>query len=162
MKKFVLRSVFVLLIPANTALACVPDPEFAYDDATNVDIAIATAVVTSVEIKNTEIASCWQVQYSNARYYLGQGAEGFSVTTCADKVYQEDALAEQVEGLESLGFKPNAEVLLGVVHLGENASKLRYAIPSCWGPMHVDLGQMSAEERAEFLDNLERQFDEKK
>ncbi len=81
------------------------------------------------------------------------------MTTCADEVYQLEALSEEVEGLEYLEFIPNAEVLLGVVHLGENASETRYAIPSCWGPLNVNLGQMSVEERAEFLHDFKTQLE---
>lgn len=81
------------------------------------------------------------------------------MTTCADEVCQLVALSEEVEGLEYLGFIPNAKVLLGVVHYGENASEIRYAIPSSWGSLHVSLGQVSVEERAEFLHDFKTQLE---
>ncbi len=154
MKKQLVHPLLALLISTKTALACYPDPEFSYDDLTRSDISIATASVTTVEVRTTETTSCWHVGYSDAEYLYGHGAKAFSVTTCTDEVYQIDALAEEAEGLEYLGFIPTAEVLLGVVHLNGDVSDLRYAIPSCWGPLHVNLGKMSGEERAEFLGEI--------
>jgi len=159
MKKHLVLSLLAFLISTKSVLACYPDPEFVYDDVTTVDISIATASVTTVELKTTETSSCWHVGYSGAQYLYGHGAKEFSVTTCAGEVYQIDALSEEVEGFEYLGLIPSAEVLLGVVHLSENASELRYAIPSCWGPLHVNLGKMSGEERAEFLHDFKAQIE---
>ena len=134
-----------------TVLACYPDPEFTYDDVTKSGISIATATVANVELKTTETTSCWHVEYSDAKYLYGHGTHEFSVTTCADEAYQVGALSEETEGLEYLGFIQNAKVLLGVVDVNEDVSDRRYAILSCWGPLHVNLRKMSGEERAEFL-----------
>lgn len=159
MKNHLVRSLLAFLISTKTAWACYPDPTFAYDEVATADISIVTASVTTVEVTTTETISCWHVDYSDAQYLYGHGTKEFSVTTCTDEVYQIDALSEEAEGLEHLGLIPNAEVLLGVVHPSEKASDLRYAIPSCWGPLHVNLGKMSGDERTEFLRDFKTQIE---
>lgn len=159
MKNHLVRSALAFLISTKTALACYPDPAFAYDEVATADVSIATASVTTVEVRTTETTSCWHVGYSDAQYLYGNGTKEFSVATCMDEVYQIGALSEETEGLDYLGLIPNAEVLLGVVHPCEKASEVRYAIPSCWGPLHVNLGKMSGKERAEFLRDFKTQIE---
>ncbi|MBM1558393.1 hypothetical protein JQV19_17930 [Sulfitobacter mediterraneus] len=160
MKKHLCRSLLAVLVSSKSVLACYPDPEFIYDEVTSVDISIATASVAAVELETKETSSCWRVDYTDIQYLYGHGAKEFFVTTCVNEVYQIDALSEEVEGFEYLGFVPNADVLLAVVPLRDQASELRYAIPSCWGPLHVNLDKMSSGERLDFLNNFRNQIDD--
>jgi len=151
-----LQAVLVLTTPA---LACRPDPEFSYDDIRSQDISIATATVTSVEVESSETQSCWRVHYLDVQYLYGSGEKELAVKTCSDEVFQVEALSEELEGLEYLGFVPEAEVLVGFVSPGQDNSEVRYAIPSCWGPFHFNLDKMSSREREEFLRQLDSQIE---
>jgi len=68
MKKHFLRSLLALLASINFASACYPGPEFANHEVTDKSMAIATALVAIVELQNTEISPCWQVDYSDVQY----------------------------------------------------------------------------------------------
>ncbi len=159
MSKRVFHSLQALVLLTTPALACYPDPKFSYDDVSSQDISIATATVTSVEFESSETQSCWRVHYLDVQYLYGVGEKEFSVKTCSDEVYRVEALSEELEGLEYLGFVPEAEVLIGLVSLDQDNSEVRYAIPSCWGPLHYNLGKMSSEERAELLRELDNQIE---
>ena len=159
MCKRVFHSLQALLVLTAPALACYPDPEFSYHDVSSRDVAIATATVTSVEFESSETKSCWRVHYLDVQYLYGVGEKEFSVKTCSDKIYQLEALSEELEGLEYLGFVPEAEVLLGLISLDQENSEVMYAIPSCWGPLHYNLGKMSSEERAKLLRELDNQIE---
>ncbi len=152
-------SLLAILISAKPTLACYPDPSFVYDDVSSQAVMIATATVTTVDLNMSKTSSCLTVRYSAAQFLYGNGSKGFSVTTCVDEIFQIDILSEESEGFEYFGFVPNAEVLVGLIHLHEDGSELRYAIPSCWGPLHINLNKMSTKKRAEFLQELESQIE---
>lgn len=158
MKKQICCSFLSILISAMPALACYPEPEFVYDEMSSQTVSIATATVETVNLENSENSSCWTIRYSGAAYIFGLGRKEFSVTTCTDEVYQIEYLSEETEGLEYLGFIANAEVLAGLVQTSEDASEFRYAILSCWGPLHINLDKFSTTERAEFLRELEAEI----
>ncbi|MCW1950400.1 MAG: hypothetical protein KIH44_003415 [Octadecabacter sp.] len=115
MLKRVFHSLQVLMILTSPVLACYPDPDFSYDDVSSQHISIATAKVTSVEVESSETQSCWRVHYLDVQYLYGFGEKEFSVKTCSDEVSQVEAISEELEGLEYLGFVPEAEVLVGFV-----------------------------------------------
>ncbi|MFQ6554059.1 hypothetical protein AAD018_017085 [Aestuariibius insulae] len=158
MNKILRYCAFGGLLSADLALACQPDPDFAYDEVASQDISIAIASVVDVEIVGTD-ASCWLVEYEKAEYLFGLGDQAFSVATCADEFFQIEALTYEAEGLEYLGFVPGADVLLGLVKAGEDAKDLRYAVPSCWGPLHFNLDKLSDEERTALLQNIQTQIE---
>jgi len=70
------------------------------------------------------------------------------------EVYPDGLLAEQFEELDFYGFFQNAEVLIGLIQKPENISDLRYAVPTCWGPLHVNLDELSSDEREELLKDV--------
>lgn len=159
MSKRVFHSLQALIVLATPALACYPDPEFSYDDVSSHDISIATATVSSVEVENTETQTCWRVHYLDVHYLYGFGDEELSVNTCFDEVLEIEAFSEELEGLEYLGFFAEAEVLVGFVSSDRDNYEVRYAVPTCWGPLHFNLNEMSSEERAEFLRELDTQIE---
>jgi hypothetical protein len=156
-------------------LACYPDPNFAYDDIRSADISIVIATVSAVEIETRAGffeyfqqekiwrggATCWVIRYDSAEYLYGAGPRAFSVTTCTEGLFQVDAMLREAEGAPYLGFIPAAEVLLGIVQQDTEADAIRYAVPSCWGPLHYNLDIASEEERADLLaavrDQMERE-----
>lgn len=140
------------------ASACSPDPNFVYDDIHSREVLLATATVKTFEIESSETSLCWNASYSDAQYLYGVGEKQFSIKTCWDKEWEDDELGADPEVFEVYGFVTNANVLVGLVRLPENPSELRYAIPSCWGWLHVNLDELSNEERDEFLQELEGQI----
>ncbi|KAG1647742.1 hypothetical protein GQR58_030366 [Nymphon striatum] len=130
MGKRVFHSLQALVVLTAPALACYPDPEFSYDD------------LKALKRKRVGVFT-----YLDVQYLYGFGEKEFSVKTCSDEVYQVEALSEELESLEYLGFVPEAEVLIGLVSPDQNNSEVRYAIPSCWGPLHFNLDKMSSEEQ---------------
>lgn len=141
------------------ALACTPDRYSSYDDLNSQDILIATANVTTVDFVTSETEACMHIVYSAAQYVYGIGPKEFSVTTCWNDIDQTETLAEQTDGLGAFGFLPEAEVFLGLVYVGEGSSQLRYAEPSCWGPLHVNLDDMSSNEQTEFIQGFANQIE---
>ena len=158
MIKRIFHSVLAVSILAHDASACQSLPETSYDDFRTEGFSIATATVFSVETEHTATRTCWSVSYVDAAYLYGSGKDTFSVKTCSDEVFQIKALSDEVEGFDYLGFVPHADILVGLVYHREQISELRYALPSCWGPMHVNLGKMSDTERAKFLQDLTDQI----
>jgi hypothetical protein len=116
-----------------------------------------TATVMTVDFESDEYKSCWHVSYSNVSYLYGAGSEEISVTRCVQEVYEYDVLADEDEALVYLGFLPEAEVLIGLVQSDEDATQLRYAVPSCWGPLHVNMNEMSPEEQTSLLQSIQNQ-----
>lgn len=144
---------------ASAASACSPDPNFGYDDISSRDVLLVTATVKTFEVESSESALCWNVNYSDAQYLHGIGAKHFFVKTCWEKESPDDELGAEPEALDIYGFFTNASVVVGLVRLPDHPSTLRYAIPSCWGWMHINLGGFSKEERHEFLQELEDQIE---
>lgn len=157
MKKHLCVSLFAGLTAAGPSFACFPDPKFNYDDISSQSVLLATASVSKVDFRTDGGQSCWHLTYSGASYLYGKGENEFSVKTCLQEVYQIDLLAEENEGLDYLGFVQQAEVLIGVVKNPEQTSGLRYAIPSCWGPLHINLDKFSSDEREKFLQDIRTQ-----
>ena len=143
----------VVSLSAVPSFACDPDPNFPYDDIGSADISIIVATVSNVEMVTNE-TSCWVLSYDVAEYLYGSGSSEFFVTTCIDEIDQFDAMLHEAEGLTYLGFVPAAEVLLGVVRETENYESLRYAVPTCWGPLHYNLHAATEEERAELMETI--------
>jgi hypothetical protein len=67
-------------------------------------------------------------------------------------------LVEEREGLDLLGFVQGAEVIIGLVQNPDNSSDLRYAVPSCWGPLHLNLGALPHDVREKFLQDILEQL----
>jgi hypothetical protein len=158
MRKHLYISFLAVLTSVKPSFACYPDPQFEYDEVSSQTASIATATVTAVDLESDDSQSCWHVSYSNAKYLFGNGENDFSISTCVHEIYQIDLLAEEDEGLDYLGFVQGAEVLIGLVQNNENPSGLRYAIPSCWGPLHINLSKLSREERDDFLQDIQSQI----
>jgi len=154
MKKSISLGLLTILISTKSILACQYDPEFDYDDIDSSDISIAIASVSEVRVETLE-TSCLIVEYENAEYLLGVGNTQFSVTTCTDDVYDADVMASDKDVLDFFGFIPSTEVLVGVVRPPDSADGLRYATPTCWGPLHYNLQTMTAEQRAKLLNEIE-------
>ena len=149
---------FITVITAAPSLACFPDPAFEYDEISSSDVSILTATVTAVELETYGDKTCWRVSYLNASYLYGNGEAEFSISTCAQEVWQLDVLTEEDDGPYHLGFVPEAEVLTGLVKNDATPLKLRYAIPSCWGPLHINLSILSREERESLLQDVQRKI----
>lgn len=158
MSKQLLISVLVVLSSGMPSLACSPDPEFQYDEISSQVILIATATVTAFDLEDHSRQSCWRVSYSNASYLYGKGEEEFSVTTCAQENEQIDLQELGEELLDDLGFVQGAEVLVGLVQNDKSSPELRYAIPSCWGPLHINLSNLSSNEREGLLQEVRSQL----
>lgn len=161
MKQHVFTFLIAVLTSAQQSFACYPDPQFDYDDVGSQAVSIVTAKVSAVDFRKGDSQSCWHVSYSGASYLHGKGESEFSVTTCTSEVYQIEMLAQEVEGLDYLGFVEGAEVLIGVAEKQENRPELRYAIPSCWGPLHVNLSKFSRVERKKFVQDVLNQVTSK-
>lgn len=150
MKRRILCFSLCTWLSATAALACYPDPEFAYDRVGSADFRIAVAQVSDVEIV-VQDTSCYVLSYHHAEYLIGTGPSDFVVRTCTDDIYQVDSLLEEAEGLTYLGFVKSAEVLVGLVRDPANTDSLRYAVPTCWGPLHYNLEKVSEQDRADML-----------
>lgn len=89
----------------------------------------------------------------------GVGSKEFSITTCTDEKVQLDTLMAEAEVATYLGLTPAAEVLLGIVNQSPDEGGLRYAVPTCWGPLHFNLDQASQEDRALLFEAIEDQME---
>lgn len=141
------------LLPTS-GMACYPDPGFDYDDIGSAELSIAITTVLDVSVVSQD-RSCWVLRYGNAEYLHGTGPEAFSVTTCAKDVFQIEAMMAEIESLPHLGFTAMTEVVLGVVRQDAQVDGLRYAIPTCWGPLHYNLDTASPEERETLLQMIQ-------
>ena len=148
---------FATLISAKPVYACLPDLEADYDDIGSRTVSIATATVTSVDFASDENKSCWHISYSDVNYLYGSGGEEILVKSCVQEAYEYDVPEDVDESLVYLGLVPDAKVLMGLVPTGKDESQLRYAVPSCWGPLHINLNEMSPEEQNDLLLSIQNQ-----
>lgn len=161
MKQAFFGSFLLFFLSTTSVLACYPDPKFQYDDIGSADLSIVVAEVAEVKVA-TRGQPCLFLRYVNAEYLYGNGSTEFSVTTCTGEIPQMDSLMQEVDGKTYLGFISYAEVLLGVVREGTNADTLRYAVPTCWGPLHYNLDILPEEERLGLIKSIKGWIDEKK
>jgi hypothetical protein len=139
-------------------LACTPDPNTAYDDVQSRDIAIGIAEVTSMVVSPFAVdGSCRTLQYVTTRSMMGNVPEEFTVETCDDYLPVDewgDGGIDPALMHDMLGYEVGAEVILGLVFEPEGPTPIRYAVPSCWGPLHLRLDTMTEPERAAFVQEV--------
>ncbi len=140
----------VVVLAASPALACTAYPGEVYDDLPSASLAVAIAAVTEVSVypKDGE-GACIASSYERAETIHGEIGGTFRVEICGeDGAADDDGLGT---GMEDYGFTKGATVLVGVIRTGPAPSDLRYAVPDCWGPFHIRLDTMTAEDREAVL-----------
>lgn len=121
-----------------------------FDELTSPLFVLAIANVTDVTItKSGEEESCVSYGYSRTELVAGSIGESFRVEVCDD--YGPITDADLAETPEPYGFAKGASVLVGLIKPENGSSGLRYAVPDCWGPLHLRLDDMSKTERDTFL-----------
>lgn len=141
---------FLTIGMTSAALACLPSPNAKYDQFPEQDGAIAIANVVSVSAEPAKNGgACLSVSYTTKETLYGKLPDRFTVRSCSETATVEKMPA--APGNAPMGFVSGASVLLGLVKTDENSSNLRYAIPGCWGPLHIRLDTMAERERAGLL-----------
>ncbi len=135
-----------LLWLASPALACRPDPGNLYDDIPSPDLIVAVAEVTDVVItKSSDVDTCIAVGYMVTERLAGNVDDSFRVEVCyiSGRVTE----ADLARTADETGFAVGATVLVGVIPSSKGSTELRYAVPNCWGPLHLRLDDMGEAER---------------
>ncbi|MBO9466965.1 hypothetical protein J7443_17100 [Tropicibacter sp. R15_0] len=135
---------FVLAAWALPASACQDLGETNYDSLETMgstDLSFGTANVTGVAFVTSDAGlTCMDVSYANGKAEVGDFPTVFSVKTCGDRMFLEDA-QDYVNNpdLAVFGYQAGARVGLGLVKDDTEVSGYQYLIPSCWGPFSLRL-----------------------
>jgi hypothetical protein len=144
-----------LLYPAFPAWACRPVEGDVFDDIPSDGFVAAVAEVTDVTItKSSATESCFAVSYRRSELLHGEVDEIFRIETCgSDGPITEDDLASAPD---EIGFSEGATVLVGVITPKDGTLGLRYAVPNCWGPLHLRLDELDAPESKALIDEFRK------
>ena len=135
---------------ASPALTCRPMEGEIYDEFPSPDFTCANAEVTDLRVtKSDDTESCLSVSYTRTQMIAGETAERFRVETCGNEGPITEA--EFVEIQKEYGFVQSATVLVRVIKLANQPDALRYAVPSCRGPVHIGLNGMTDDQRDAYV-----------
>ena len=148
-----------IVLWGTSAFACSPDPNFDYDQISSDRVSIFIARVVEIDRTTHENEVCWQVDYVVESVLTGVQAEAFSVLSCSRRTPQMIVMTRH-EGNKEVGFVEGAEVLLGVLLEDDGPTGVRYAVPSCWGPLHLNIGILTLEQRNELIAAISAQVSE--
>ncbi len=138
-----------------TSLACSPNDGETFDVLSSLDTIIGSAEVISVTSAPWGGAgACLTIGYSGIESFHGQIPQSFMVETCIDDASPDDALHS--DGMEEMGFVDGAMVIVGLVKQQSDQQGFRYATPSCWGPLHLRLDEISEGELSEVIEAIRK------
>lgn len=155
---------FVVLISGHIdAYACQPAPGVAYDDPTGPNALIVMAEVTGIEQRLENQSSCVSVSYSIKEILHGSHEGPLIVSIC---IPGEEIVLNKTAS-DPFGFSKGALVLAGVTETPSpkgiefrtaRDGGLRYLMPTCWGPMHVNLTQLGKSERDQLVETFREEL----
>lgn len=132
---------------------CLPDPAAAYDALSDPGVAVLTARVRQVTVEAEPEQACLSLSYSTEAVLVGTAEDRFAVRHCLEGIAAEDLTAAlRSAAFDDIGMLPGAEVLVGTV--GQEDGSLRYAVPTCMGPLHIRLDGLSAVQREGVLQQI--------
>jgi hypothetical protein len=151
-----MRLVLLALLLATAgqpAVACSPGVVTTLDVLPSANAVIVIAKVTSVSVVPSNAnGACLNVSYAQADAVFGSVADTFEVSTCFEDVTVDEMTSSP--GAEDFGYNVGATVLVGLIKTASEPPALRYAMPSCWGPLHRRLDTIAAEDREALLSSL--------
>lgn len=139
---------------SSAAFACQPHPDD--DDIETPDAALYIAVVRQVAVYvNDSQQACLDIEYDIQSTINGLNVEFFTVPYCTNLNSIQELETELSSETGSLfGFVAGSEVIVGVMRDDGPNGAVRFAVPSCFGPLVMRIDIMDPDERDALLEEM--------